>query len=202
MKYYDKKNNRLIWLNEQATPDYWAGLWESAGIDKSVYRASTYISKLTAKYMRPGDGPILEAGCGRAIHVYALDQQGYSVTGVDFAGDTIEKVKALVPQLDVRQGDVTDLAFEANSFGGYWSLGLIEHFWDGYDQLVEEAWRVLRPGGLAFITFPHLSPLRRFKANRARVPGLATRERPRAGQFLPVRARSGRCHPKNQRPRL
>lgn len=165
MRYYNKVKNCLIWIDSKATSEYWASQWESAGISRSIYKPSSYVSRITKKYVDPSDGLILEAGCGRANHVYALTNQGYHVTGVDFAAETIDEVKKIMPELDVRAGDVLQLPFDDASFVGYWSLGLIEHFWDGYDQLVKESYRVLKPGGYAFYTFPYMSPVRQFKAS-------------------------------------
>lgn len=49
-------------------------------------------------------------------------------------------------------------------FDGYWSLGVIEHFFDGYDEILKEAKRVIKPNGYLFLTFPYMSLLRRLKA--------------------------------------
>nr|MDP9198862.1 methyltransferase domain-containing protein [Pseudomonadota bacterium] len=68
------------------------------------------------------------------------------------------------PGLDIREGDVRSLPFPADSFDGYWSIGVIEHFWTGYDAILAEAHRVLRPGRLLFLTAPWFSPYRRLKA--------------------------------------
>ena len=70
------------------------------------------------------------------------------------------------PGLDIREGDVRALPFAAEFFDGYWSIGVIEHFWEGYDAILAEASRVLRPGGFLFLTAPWFSPYRRSKAGR------------------------------------
>ena len=46
---------------------------------------------------------------------------------------------------------------------GYISVGVIEHFWDGYDEIILEMSRTVRQGGYIFVSFPYMSPLRRFK---------------------------------------
>ena len=56
-----------------------------------------------------------------------------------------------------------NLPYPDNSFDGNWSFGVIEHFWNGYDAIVQEAYRVLKPGGHLFMTFLTLSPLRHVK---------------------------------------
>jgi len=42
---------------------------------------------------------------------------------------------------------------------------VIEHFWEGYNEILKEAKRVLKPKGYLFLTFPYMSPLRKFRAN-------------------------------------
>jgi ubiquinone/menaquinone biosynthesis C-methylase UbiE len=60
--------------------------------------------------------------------------------------------------------DVNQLDFPSDYFAGYWSLGVIEHFYEGYEQALREMYRVIKPGGYAFITVPTMSLLRRLKA--------------------------------------
>ena len=57
----------------------------------------------------PKDAQILEAGCGMGQYVYLLDEMGYRVTGADVTADTIERVRAVYPHLDLRVQDVTKL---------------------------------------------------------------------------------------------
>lgn len=42
-----------------------------------------------------------------------------------------------------------------------YSPGVCEHFEDGPDTVLRDTLRVLRPGGLAFVSTPHLNALRR-----------------------------------------
>jgi ubiquinone/menaquinone biosynthesis C-methylase UbiE len=94
-----------------------------------------------------------------------MDYHGYKVIGLDYAEETIYKIKKSYPQLEVEIGNVMNLPFRDNSFNGYFSLGLIEHFWEGYHDIVQEMRRVLAKGGYLFLTFPYMSLLRRLKAN-------------------------------------
>lgn len=41
---------------------------------------------------------------------------------------------------------------------------MIEHFWEGYDGVLKEAKRVIKPGRYLFLTFPYISFLRKLKA--------------------------------------
>ena len=59
--------------------------------------------------------------------------------------------------MPVIQGDILDLKYPDAHFDAYISQGVIEHFEEGPQQALNEAWRVLKPDGLAFITVPYLN---------------------------------------------
>lgn len=168
MRYYDAQNNRLIYIEQQTTPDYWDNHWQTDGSLGRRLETSkdTFVSRITRKFLDVEDGIILEGGCGWGQHVAALTHQGYRCIGIDYAQKTVQAINQVAPQLDVRVGDVRCLDFEDGYFAGYWSLGVIEHFWNGYEPIALEMARVIKPGGYLFLTFPYMSRLRRFKAGR------------------------------------
>lgn len=165
-KFYDKKNRRLIIFQEKASSEFWDRHWQLGNFDKKVVKGkeNKFIKKITNQFLFPGQ-KILEGGCGIGQNVYGLNCWGYDVYGVDFAKDTIHRIKEKFPNLKVSEQDVRKLNFPDNFFDGYWSLGVIEHFWEGYDKILREAKRVIKPGGYFFLTFPYMSPLRKVKAN-------------------------------------
>ena len=65
--------------------------------------------------------------------------------------------------MDIRQGDVRSLELESDSIDGYWSIGVIEHFYEGYSDISREMHRGLRSGGYVFLSFPSMNPLRKIK---------------------------------------
>jgi SAM-dependent methyltransferase len=170
---YSARRNALIYIGREATPAFWGQQWSGYSADLSRKLAAaqhTYVTRVTKQFLAPSAGPILEGGCGLGIHVAALANNGYQACGIDFAEETVQLVKATRPDLDIRVGDVRNLKFPDQSFAGYWSLGVIEHFWDGFGEIAAEAWRVLIPGGILFLTFPALSPLRKYKIRRSSYP--------------------------------
>lgn len=166
MQYLDKINNRLIFLRQNATPDFWDSYWSMNNSIQSKLNntTSTWISECTKKYLSPEAGPILEGGCGTGIHVAALTKNGYNCIGIDYAEHTVQTIKNVAPELDIQKGDVRFLQFSDAYFAGYWSQGVIEHFWDGYDQIANEMTRVIKPNGYLFITFPYMSLMRKLKS--------------------------------------
>jgi SAM-dependent methyltransferase len=180
MRYYDKPNSRLVYLGQGATREFWDKHWalDDQLREKTLGAKDTFVAKATRKYLKPEDGVILEGGCGTAVHVASLTKNGYRCIGVDFAPNTVETINRAVPELDVRLADVRHLDFEDSSFVGYWSLGVIEHFWHGYEIIGREMARVIQPQGYLFLTFPYLSPLRRLKARLGFYPVWEGQEAP------------------------
>lgn len=166
MRCFDKQNNRLIYIEQKATPDFWDARWQTdtSTREKIVGLKNTYVLQITKKYLKPEDGFIIEGGCGYAQHVAALTNNNYRCIGVDYAQQTVQALQKAVPELDVRLGDIQHLKFDDAYFAGYWSIGVIEHFWNGYTAAGLEMARVIKPGGYLFLTFPYMSRLRKFKA--------------------------------------
>jgi SAM-dependent methyltransferase len=159
---YSPGARRLVYLQEKATPAFWDDRWRSAG-KPPVVSAKDDVVTVTRRYLPPGSR-VLEGGCGRANKVKAMADAGFEAVGVDFAEGTVEQATRDYPGLDIRKGDVRSLDLADGSLDGYWSIGVIEHFWDGYDSILAEAARVLRPGGYLFLTAPWFSPYRSYKA--------------------------------------
>lgn len=166
-------HNRIVCINDSANSEYWDILWEKELKDQihTKYKSKTFVTNVTERYLSKGSA-ILEGGCGLGTHVNSLSLNGFQVTGVDYAQKTVSSLNELMPELDVRLGDVRNLPFENDSFDGYWSLGVIEHFWFGYDGIANEMHRVLRVGGYLFLTFPWISPLRKYKVAKGFYPHL------------------------------
>jgi ubiquinone/menaquinone biosynthesis C-methylase UbiE len=166
MRYYDKKNNRLIVEGLNPTPKFWDEQSVIKELKKHIESAKNerFVSNVTAEFIKPDKTKkILEGGCGRGHFVYSLMDHGYDAYGIDFAKETIKKIHLVMPDLNVNVGDVRDLDFPDNFFDGYWSLGVIEHFFEGYDEILREMERVIKKGGYLFLTFPHVSFLRKIK---------------------------------------
>jgi ubiquinone/menaquinone biosynthesis C-methylase UbiE len=173
-KYYHSRTKRLVYIGLNPNADAWDQCWENEDL-QSLFHPSGYsmedkmIMDTTKKYLSTGSN-IIEGGCGLGDKVYFLSKAGYRVVGVDFAVKTIQKVHQFMPQLDIRYGDLLHLEFNDSCFDGYWSFGVIEHFYGGYERIVREMWRVLKPGGYLFLTVPAMSRLRKAKAKMGLYP--------------------------------
>jgi len=162
---YDKSENCLVCYRKNVNESFWDNHWANKDILRLYKSLSKYnlLRRITKKYLKPQDGPILEGGCGIGQFVYSLSQVGYECIGIDTAEETVAKIKSLYPTLNVTVMDVRKLDFPDNYFAGYWSMGVIEHFLEGYDEVLNEMCRVVKLGGYMFVKVPVLSFLRRLK---------------------------------------
>lgn len=165
MNIYLSEQKSLAFFNTKATPGFWEKKWETEDLKKLITSCKNdrLFVPLVKKYL-PARSTVLEGGCGQAHLVHALDYNGFKTIGLDYAEKTVRAVKEAVPELDVRIGDVRKLPFDDNYLDGYVSVGVIEHFWEGYDHIVSEMARTVKKGGYLFVSFPYMSPLRKIKA--------------------------------------
>jgi SAM-dependent methyltransferase len=163
----DRTRPRLIYLGEAPTPALWDSLWSlnRATVEQSTApsRDGDQFVRFTSRFLKPSDGVFFEGGCGGGRYVAALQRAGFRVIGLDFAEETVRALNKYAPHLDVRKGDLRAIPLPDASVVGYWSGGVIEHFWDGYRPLASEMSRVVQDGGYLFCSFPYMNPLRRLK---------------------------------------
>jgi len=161
-RYYDKTGNHLLYFGQKATPEFWDRHWQTHSRFGPVIEKNSFVIKTTQKFLKKGR--ILEGGCGTGRNMHSLHRNGYSAFGVDFARETVKKANKHFPELNIDWGDVRSLQFDDCFFDGYWSLGVIEHFFEGYNPALKEMNRVVKKGGYVFLAFPYMAPLRRAKA--------------------------------------
>ena len=165
MKIFVKDKNQIAFFGKKADSEFWDELWETNDLANSI-RSCTYegiFLPVVEKWLNKG-AKVLDGGCGNGFIVHALQHNGYEAVGVDFAKNTIDKVKEAVPELNLIYADIREMPVDDHSLDGYISGGVIEHFWDGYDSILKEMQRVIKKDGFLFITFPYMSPLRKLKA--------------------------------------
>src|SRR5258705_1094653 len=100
---------------------------------------------------------ILDLACGTGFgsDILAEHTEG-EVIGGDIAEEAIEECNKnwKRPQLRFRVLDGTRLTYESNYFDKIVSFETIEHTTE-YERMLREFWRVLKPGGIAFISTPN-----------------------------------------------
>ena len=102
----------------------------------------------------PKNERILEGGCGLAPYLIRLRQLGFQVEGIDYNEAPLKKALSFDATLPLRTGDVAAIPYPDETFGGYISLGVIEHFTEGPLKAIREAQRVLKKGGVFVLMVP------------------------------------------------
>jgi len=141
--------------------DYWNG----AGAAKS-FSHPVPVPELLSQ-LGPG-AHILDYGCGYGRICAELAQAGFAqAVGVDASAALIARGKAEHPTLDLRMVPGPPLPFAAASFDACLLVALLTCVPTdaGADALLAEARRLLRPGGLLFLSD---YPLQKDARNRAR----------------------------------
>jgi len=151
-------------MKEEEKLEYqWSEIWGKTSLSEQL--AGCGKDELLPIYLKwlPKDGLILEGGAGYGRLVIFLSELGYKIVGVELIRKCVKSVKEKYPTIDMRQGDVNLLDFSNNYFDAYISHGVIEHFIVGPARALKEMCRVLKPGGLAFVSVPAYNWLRKIK---------------------------------------
>lgn len=167
--------NRLVWFKDRADKgEFWDQHWaEKVDMARELNKARKGLSGINKKIFRKWvnrELPVLEGGCGIGNVVMSLHSEGYNVVGVDFSKKTINKAKEISPDLNVMHGNIFELDFPDDYFGTYISLGVVEHFWEGPEKALKEAFRVIKKGGVLICSVPYFSPVRKLNALLRRYP--------------------------------
>jgi ubiquinone/menaquinone biosynthesis C-methylase UbiE len=144
------------------SPELWDEIWsrDDSFDDVLYFCAVDPLRQLFERYAQPGMR-MLEGGCGLGQYVAYHAARGVKVVGLDFARETLAEIRKRRKSLVLCAGDVATLPFENECFDLYYSGGVVEHFESGAEVALNEAHRVLRPGGVFLVSVPYFSPLRR-----------------------------------------
>lgn len=156
-------NGRLVYYQRTANQVFWEEVWESVmGPEyyKPFQNGKLFNFERMFKIHLPKNGLILEAGCGTAQWVVALNELGYNIIGLDYAIEAMRKARQMVGALPLVSGDLTALGISDNVFDAIISIGVVEHRCTGPEVFLYEMRRVLKPGGVMLISVPYFNPLR------------------------------------------
>ena len=164
----------VFYMPKQSQLSYWENEWSIRDVEKQIASAHKKawwpdLERILNEEVT-GDDLIVEAGCGMGQFVYVLHHMDKKVVGVDVTEQAVQHTRSMFPELDIRVQDIRKLEFADESIKLMLSLGVLEHFEEGPDHALMEASRVMKKGGVLFLTIPYnnryrrrLEPFRRMK---------------------------------------
>lgn len=127
--------------------------WGHAANDWACLYEHYAFEVIAAIFGRAGVGPgtaVLDIACGSGLAVRHADAMGANVAGIDAAAELLAIARARTPTADLRLGSMFELPWDADAFDAVVSINGI---WGGCAAALDEARRVLRPGGRIGISF-------------------------------------------------
>jgi len=102
---------------------------------------------------------VLDLGCGSGRHTVFLAKMGFDVFGLDLAptglSETIQQLAEAGLTAHVTLSDIQRLPYDDGFFDAIISVQVIHHNRiRDIEETISEMWRVLKPGGLVWVTVP------------------------------------------------
>lgn len=97
-------------------------------------------------------GRFLDVGCGAGTLLKVALNQNWQAEGLEVSDSSVEFLRA--NSFKVFHGELNEAAFPENHFDVVTAVEIIEHIPDP-QELFDESYRILRPGGLFWGTTPH-----------------------------------------------
>lgn len=134
---------------------FWENIYKKNIFNKNEKPIFSYFFSKSYWYSKK----ILEIGCGNGRWLVWLAQKGAEVYGIDYCKNAIKLAKKNFRINNVcgilKVEDARNLSFKDEEFDFVFSLGVIEHFNETIIAL-KEHYRVLKKGGIVFVTVPNL----------------------------------------------
>lgn len=152
---------KLFYVDMSRRCTLWDNMWNSRTFEQELQACDMESAsrELFLNYL-PKEGKIVDAGCGFGKWVMYLHRRGYDIRGIDNNELAVSKLKEFDPLIRVELGDILNMNCADGSFDAYISMGVIEHFEEGPQTALREAYRVLKSGGLVFVSVPTMNVLR------------------------------------------
>lgn len=124
---------------------------------------------LVRQGLNGGNG--VDLGCGTGHYLAAMAQYGHAMHGLEYSRGMAAQARSNTAGLgiEVTEGTIVSPPYEDGSFDFAYMINVLHHLPDTAAQIraIEEAGRILRPGGVFFIQDIHCdNPLFRFYMDR------------------------------------
>lgn len=137
---------------------FWTAKWNAQSMQipelDQVLESEEYRSIHEYLQNLPLNSKVLDGGCGLGHWTLYFNSLGHQSVGIDISRPTVEHLSNLFPDCEFVYGDIRELPFADETFNLYFSWGTFEHFEEGMERVLKEAFRVLKPGGYVLASVP------------------------------------------------
>ncbi len=126
--------------------------WGHAAVDWMAFESHTRdaVEQIFGQTGVGAGTKLLDVACGTGYALGIAERRGAKATGLDASAGLIEIAKRRAPEGEMVTGSMFDLPWADESFDVVTSINGI---WGGCQAAIDEAYRVLKPGGSMGITF-------------------------------------------------
>lgn len=165
----DFKKHEVDWTKEKISK-FWDYFVDNHGLRELSFARETgpSIIKLVRKYIK-NNGKNLDYGCGGGYLIEYLIKEGINCEGLDASKDSVEKTKKRLENKEnfegafLSEGNINK-KIEDNSYDFIFLIETIEHLIpDDRKEILEDIFRILKPGGYIFISTPNKEKLDKYK---------------------------------------
>jgi SAM-dependent methyltransferase len=120
---------------------------------KTVFRRA---ANLLQQYRK--DGRLLDVGTGFGFFLAEMKRRGWDVTGVEISQKAMDYARDVLG-LTIYPGPLEKVGFPENHFDVVTGFYVIEHIPNPV-VFLKECYRILKPGGLLLLRYPHTTPIK------------------------------------------
>jgi len=146
-------SDSLFRFYQQYLPEEGSSIESWKKMMRPVFHRATH---LLQQYRR--EGRLLDVGTGFGFFLAEMKKRGWDVTGVEISQKAIDYAKDVLG-LDIHPGPLEKAYFPNCYFDAVTGFYVIEHLPHPMDFL-RECHRILKPGGLLLLRYPHTTPIK------------------------------------------
>lgn len=146
-QYYETvATQKNIWNTEKNSPMYFQEMIRYEAVLRQLPKSATHI---------------VDLGCGDGYLSYQMAKKGHVVTSVDLSANRLKKFEAVAQKYTIQQvkADIKNTGLPSGFFDAVVCSEVIEHI-KGYQDVLREAFRILKPGGTFIVTVPYNEQLK------------------------------------------
>jgi 2-polyprenyl-3-methyl-5-hydroxy-6-metoxy-1,4-benzoquinol methylase len=107
-----------------------------------------------------GNGRLLDVGAGFGFFLAEMKNRGWEAVGLEISQKALDYARNVL-ELTIHPGPLENVGFPDNHFDAVTGFYVIEHLSHPM-AFFRECYRILKPGGLLMLRYPHTTPIKNF----------------------------------------